>query len=488
MGVPASHVLPEADRFMSSQQPSADKVKPFRLVKYFTFTSLIVIFLGTVVLSIFNTHWARAMQMKKSEDYALLLVENLNHQVFLQFIIPVALKFGKIQLRNKEQFERMDKVVRSTLHSFRVDMVNIYDMNHIISYSFDQDKVGRKDKGGSGYQSAVSGKATSKLVQQGNFIEIFLGIPRESRIITFAPLRAEKPLSRISGPVLGVVEIAQDLSADYHAIFRFQIRVILTSSMVMGALFVVLLLVVRRGERIIHQRNLERIRLEEELGRTRRLSAIGEMVAGISHEIRNPLGIIRSSAELLKKQMARYQPQSRIPEVIVEESTRLNRIITDFLDFARPKQPTLSPCRLEAIVEKNLTFLSSQETEVPYTFDRRIDEGLPDIRADADMLYQAFLNVLINAMQAMPGGGRIGVAIRANGSHVAARFTDDGGGIPAEVFDKLWDPFFTTKDTGTGLGLGIVKNIVESHGGTVTIANRPAGGAEVTVRLPAAGS
>ncbi|MBW1940940.1 MAG: two-component sensor histidine kinase, partial [Deltaproteobacteria bacterium] len=96
-----------------SLQSSEEKVKPFRLVKYFTFTSLIVMFLGTIALSLLNTHWVRNMLQKKSEEYALLLVENLNHQVFLQFIIPVAMKYGKIQLRNKEQFERMDKVVRA---------------------------------------------------------------------------------------------------------------------------------------------------------------------------------------------------------------------------------------------------------------------------------------------------------------------------------------------------------------------------------------
>ncbi|MBW2575684.1 MAG: two-component sensor histidine kinase, partial [Deltaproteobacteria bacterium] len=168
------------------------------------------------------------MQQKKSEDYAHLLIENLNHQVFLQFIIPVALKFGKIQLSNKNQFERMDKVVRSTLHSFKVDMVNIYDMNNIISYSFDQSVIGKKDAGGKGYQNALSGKSTSKLFQKGNWVDMFLGFSQNSKLVTFAPLRAEQPLSRISGPVLGVVEIAQDLTEDYKAIFTFQIRIIST--------------------------------------------------------------------------------------------------------------------------------------------------------------------------------------------------------------------------------------------------------------------
>ena len=186
---------------------SEEKVKPFRLVKYFTFTSLVIIFIGTIALSLLNTRWARDLQLRKSEDYARLLIENLNHQIFLKFVIPVALKFGKIQLRNKDQFEHMDKVVRTTLHSFKLDMVNIYDKNNTISYSFDPSVIGQKDLGGTGFQNALAGKSTSQLVQRGNFWEMLLGFPKESMLITFAPLRAEKPLSRISGPVLGVVEI-----------------------------------------------------------------------------------------------------------------------------------------------------------------------------------------------------------------------------------------------------------------------------------------
>ena len=344
-------------------QPSEEKIKPFRLVKYFTFTSLIVIFIGTLVLSLLNTHLARTMQQQKSEDYAHLLIENLNHQVFSQFIIPVALKFGKIQLSNKKQFERMDKVVRSTLHSFKIDMVNIYDISNTISYSFDSSVIGQEDAGGQGCQDALSGKSTSKLVQRGNWFEIFLGFPQNSKLITFAPLRAEQPLSRISGPVLGVVEIVQDLTEDYKAIFTFQIRIISTCTVVMGALFLVLLFVVKRGEAIIEKRALERIRLKEKLSRAEHLSSLGEMVAGISHEIRNPLGIIMSSSELLKKKISDYDPSNPIPNIIIEESSRLNHIITDFLNFAKPRTPHLVPCKLEDVIEKNITFLESQIKE-----------------------------------------------------------------------------------------------------------------------------
>jgi len=461
-----------------------ESITPFRLVKYFTFTGLIVIFLVTIILSVLNTHWVRSMQRQKSEDYAHSLIENLNHQVFIQVIIPMGFMFGKIQFSDQKQFERVDMVVRGTLHSFKVEALNIYSMDNTISYSFDPDLIGRKNFGGTGYQQALEGEITSRLVQRGNFFEISLGFPKEARLITYAPLRAEPELFRITGPVLGVVEVVQDLSEDYQTIFRIQTLVVITCAVMMGALFLVLVFVVKRGEGIIQKRAMERLRLKERLSQAERLSALGEMAAGISHEIRNPLGIIRSSAELLKKKVAKIDPSNTMPDIIVEESSRLNSIITDFINFAKPGSPRLNLCRIEDVIEKNITFLSMQMKEKGYTLKKDYQNHLPEIQADADMLYQSFLNIFLNAMQAMPNGGIIKVAIRSNGKAVFINFDDEGQGIANEILEKIWDPFFTTKETGTGLGLGMVKNIIESHGGNIQIVNKIEGGTRVTVEMP----
>ena len=461
-----------------------EKIKPFRLVKYFAFAGLIVIFLVTIILTVLNTHWVKSMQRKKSEDYARLLIENLNHQVFLQFVIPVVMMSGKIQLSKREQFERMDSVVRSTMHSFKVETVNIYSMDNQISYSFDPAMIGRQNYGGTGYMQARDGKWNSKLVQRGNFLQILLGSPKEVRLITFAPLRQESKVGQISGRVLGVVEIVQDLSEDYKTIFRIQILVIITCTVLMGALFVVLVYVVKRGESIIQKRAMERLRLKERLARAEKLSSLGEMAAGISHEIRNPLGIIRSSAELLKKKVAKVDPTNTIPDIIIEESSRLNGIITNFINYAKPRSPNFAPCQVEEIIEKNITFLEPQINEQGYVIEKNYQNSLPKIMADSTMLYQSFLNILINAMQSMPDGGRVFVDISSNDHLLTVHFDDEGKGIPPENLDKIWDPFFTTKDMGTGLGLGIVKNIIESHGGSVQIVNRAVRGARVTIELP----
>jgi signal transduction histidine kinase len=461
-----------------------ERIKPFRLVKYFAFTGLIVIFLVTIILSLLNTHWVKSMQRKKSEDYAHVLIENLNHQVFLQFIIPVVMRDGKIQLSKREQFERMDNVVRSAMHSFKIETVNIYSMDNKISYSFDQILIGRQNYGGSGYLQARMGKWNSKLAQRGNFLQILLGFPKEVRLITFAPLRQESQVGKISGRVLGVVEIVQDLSEDYKVIFGIQILVVITCTVLMGALFVVLVYVVKRGEGIIQKRAMERLRLKERLAHAERLSSMGEMAAGISHEIRNPLGIIRSSAELLKKKVAKVDPENRIPDIIVEEASRLNAIITDFINYAKPRSPNIAACRVEEVIEKNITFLEAQIKKQGYVIKKNYQNFLPEIMADGTMLYQSFLNILINAMQSMPEGGRILVEVSLSDHLVTVHFDDEGQGIPNENLEKIWDPFFTTKEMGTGLGLGIVKNIVESHGGSIQIVNRPIRGTRVTIELP----
>ena len=466
------------------KDPRLEKIKPFRLVKYFTVTSLIVIFVGTVVLSLFNTRWARALQLHNSEDYALLILENLNHQVFTQFIIPVVLQEGEIRLRRKEQFDLLDKVVRNTLHSFKVEMVNIYDINHIVSYSFDPELIGKKSLGGTGYQRAIKGENNSRQIQRGSFWEILLGRPKESRLVTFAPLRAERPLSRMSGPVLGVVEIVQDLSAAYHAIFRFQVMVVSTSALVMLVLMLVLIFVVKRGEGIIEKRAQERLMLKEQLSHAEHMSSIGEMVAAVSHEIRNPLGIIRNSSELLKKKIADVDPANTIPDIIIEESTRLNSIITDFLNYARPRNPELIPCRIEEVLEKNLTYLAPQIEQQDYVVYLFHESNLPAITADDDMLYQVFLNILINAMQSMQAGGKILIKIYSDTDAVVVETEDEGSGIPDKLMEKVWDPFFTTKETGTGLGLGVVKKIIDMHNGEIQIHNRNVGGTRVLIKLP----
>ncbi len=468
------------------QNPSKlQKIKPFRLVKFFTFSSLVIMFTATIVISALNAHWVRSILLQKSEEYANLLVENLNHQIISRFMIPTLRRYREIRLRKKEQFLLMDKVVHSTLHGFNVEMVTIYDENNIISYSFDRTKIGQENAGGVHYEKAMKRVATSRLLQQGSFLELLFWFPEETKIVTFAPLRAEKQISPDpADPVLGVIEIIQDVSDDYKDVFKLQGLIIGSCFIVMGLLFIVLRFVVKHGEKIIERRADERLRLEEKLRQAEHLSAIGEMTAGVSHEIRNPLGIIKSSAQLLKKKMIRLDAKSNIPDIIVEESSRMDNIITDFLDFAKPKIPDLHPCRIEDIIEKNIAYLTPQIKDNQIQLIRKIPSHLPEVMADSAMLYQAFLNILLNAFQAMKNKGCITVKIHYNPDNIVINFMDNGNGIKQDTLKKIWTPFFTTKDMGTGLGLGMVKNIIKAHNGDITITNMETKGANVEITLP----
>jgi signal transduction histidine kinase len=229
---------------------------------------------------------------------------------------------------------------------------------------------------------------------------------------------------------------------------------------------------------------MERLKLKEQLSKAKHLSSLGEMTAAISHEIRNPLGIIKSSAELLKKKMTTLEPGNRIPQIIVDEAGRLNNIITDFLNYAKPRDPKFIPCRVEEIIQKNIRFLEPHIQEQGYRICWDVPQDIPNIDADGEMLYQSFLNLLINAMQAMPEGGDIHIQLSQNENRMKIVFDDQGSGIPDHLKDKIWDPFFTNKEKGTGLGLGIVKKIIEAHNGTVQIDNSDEGGARVTIELP----
>jgi|GEM_PF-64461 signal transduction histidine kinase len=464
--------------------PDISARQSFTLVKYFTLSSLILMFIGAIILSTLHTHLVRNLLIQKSEEYGQLLVENLNHQIFMQFLIPVYLQYGQIQLKDPQQFQRMDAVVRNTLHSFRPDMVNIYDLDNVISYSFNSEIIGEKNLGGTGYQRAMAGESTTSFVQIGNLWEILFRFPRVTRITTFAPLRMEGSAASLTGPIIGVVEIVQNVSEDYRKIFRLQILVILTSSLVMGVLFLILRTIVKRGEAMIEERNQEQLRLKEEVNQNRHLSAIGEMTASISHEIRNPLGIIRSSAELLKKKIDRFEPGNPIADVIIEEAGRMNAIITDFLTYARPRSMNPRLCHLRDILQKNQIFLAPELEKGGYDLQIYCAPRVDEICADPDMLYQAFLNLILNAMQAMPQGGKIRVSIHNATEWTHVFFEDSGKGISEEVLARIREPFFTTKDKGTGLGLGIVEKILAAHGGKMEISNRQEGGLRVKVSLP----
>jgi len=478
---------------MTFEQNTKKEGKQFRLVKTFSWASFIILVIFSFPFSVVISQQAKDILMKSQENYALLLGENLNHQVFQNFVIPVTRRFGNIRLRDKEQYEWMDRVVKNTIHSFNIDRVNIYDISKgVIAYSTDLNLVGEKGKDNSGYRKAVKGGYSSKLVTKGdNFFGFGLEIMgHEKKLRTYIPFRGIVPVTG-EGFVGGVFELIQDLTQEYQSIVKLQYVIFGLSILIMGLIFVALLLIVRKAERIIKQRAKEQRELESQLNHAERLAALGQMVAGVSHEIRNPLGIIRSTAELLGDMPDSNEGQKKLSGMIIEESNRLNNIVSEFLDFARPQEPNLQDCCLDDIIKKNLIFLRPEFDKEKISVHDNLNNRSFKLLADPQLLYRSFLNIFINAIQSMKNGGTITVDVEEEKDSYIVGIADTGNGIREEHLKKIFNPFFSTKDKGSGLGLSIVKNIIEAHKGSMFIESvtrdpgeQEISGTKVIIKIP----
>jgi two-component system, NtrC family, sensor histidine kinase HydH len=479
-------------RLKYAWRPNRKDLETFRLVKFFTLTGFIVIALFTVLLTLFVADRLQDMALKKSEEYAALLAANLNHQVFQQFVLPAAIRFqGRIQISDPAQYELLDAVVRNTIHGFHVQQVNIYDQRGDLAYSTDAIELGKNYLAVPEVKQALEeGERNIRLaVPKYMLFTLFFKSLQDKFLKTFNPLRLESVEIKLTpelGPVIGVFEITQDISRDMTEIGKFQLMLIATLIVLMGLLFMVLRQIVKKAETILERRQEERKELQAQLELAERLAALGEMVAGVAHEIRNPLGIISSTAELLRKRLEQNEANSRLAKIIEEEVNRLNQTVTEFLDFARPREPNLRSCDVEGILERGLDFLKPEIDRHHIGLTRQYGRNGHLIMVDPDLLYRAFLNILINAIQAMPKGGELTVSTAAGprGKGMRIEFQDSGEGITAENVKKIFNPFFTTKDYGSGLGLSIVKGIIESHQGQITIESHFGRGAKVSVILP----
>ena len=226
--------------------------------------------------------------------------------------------------------------------------------------------------------------------------------------------------------------------------------------------------------------------LTDQLIRADRLAAMGELTAGVAHEVRNPLGIIRASVQLLEDAHCDENRISDAADVIKQEIDRLDKVIKALLDFGRPSKPTLVRADLNELLQDVVLFTTRFARQSDVHLEQRLADDLPLVYGDPDQLKQVFLNLVTNAVQAMDtSGGTITISTRPNGEYVEVSVADDGPGISAEDSPKVFDPFFTKRAEGTGLGLTIVHRIIDEHEGRIELESSPSG-TTFSVTLPAA--
>lgn len=233
-------------------------------------------------------------------------------------------------------------------------------------------------------------------------------------------------------------------------------------------------------------RSLEEIKnFEESMVRARNLASIGELSAGMAHEIRNPLTSIKGYAQFVKLELGEDNPLNEDINIIISEVDRLNGILDRFLTFARPTQPKLEKCNVNSIVKDVIRLLSMDKVQKNIAVRTEMD-SLPDSFLDPEQIEQAILNIAINAVQSMKDGGVLTFSTHYNPNEkvVEINISDTGPGIPSESLEDIFEPFYTTKPKGTGLGLAITSTIIENHKGYIEVKTIPEQGTTFTIKLP----
>jgi two-component system, NtrC family, sensor histidine kinase HydH len=232
-------------------------------------------------------------------------------------------------------------------------------------------------------------------------------------------------------------------------------------------------------------RDLTQVRhLERELQRSERMAALGKMAAGVAHELRNPLSSIKGLATLLQSHFTAESKEAETAEILIKEVERLNRSIGELLEYARPGELFRKRTPINGLLEKTVSLITvdAQSSGVSVILDT--DTEIPDVFIDPDRFKQVLLNLLLNAVQAMPGGGELRVSSAWVEGEVEITIRDSGVGIDPENLGRVFDPYYTTKNNGTGLGLALSLKIVEEHGGQLTIVSEPGEFTEVRLTLP----
>ncbi len=248
-------------------------------------------------------------------------------------------------------------------------------------------------------------------------------------------------------------------------------------------------------ERVQRQRveitkiELERVYTElsqsiTQLKKTERLTAAGQLAASLAHEIRNPLASISGAAGILTRGQASEANRDECLGILDKESHRLNKLLTNFLDFARPRTPRFGHVEPESIIESVATL--ARHAAILQHVELRYEShcGIRELECDAEQLKQVLLNLIINAVQATEGSGVVRVTCTSPEGYLRIDVKDHGRGIPTSEQDRIFEPFFTTKETGTGLGLAIAANIIEQHGGRLTAHTNPDSGMTFRMELP----
>ena len=350
-----------------------------------------------------------------------------------------------------------------------IDSIALLDRDLTVVAHSSPERVGQREGDELLRQAVTNGRTVTRLVNHEGLDPVY-------EIVK--PLALDKERPGILRIALSTASMERVWRRDRLAAIVLGLLVLALGSLGMAAIF------------YTQHRHLAEVKtLEAEMERRERLSALGNMAAAVAHEIRNPLNAVSMGLQRLRVEFRPVETDEYrgLLDVVQGEVRRLNAIVEDFLSLARPLSLRPEPIIVPALVDEVLLFADVEAHAAGITTDREIAHELPPLEADRDRIKQVLLNLVLNAIQAMPGGGKLTLGASVSGRALILDVSDTGSGIAPEVLPRLFEPYVTTKAKGLGLGLAIARRIVEAHGGTIEGGSRPEGGSRFRVSLPLAG-
>jgi signal transduction histidine kinase len=398
-----------------------------------------------------------------------------------------------------ERYDRFNQFVQQSIVSDRTARVKIWAKDGTVIYANDPAGVGEKFPAKPGLLAALRGENAIEIKipnEPDNEREKFLGTLMEVYTPIIFPGASEPQGSfEVYQYYAPTVARINSLRGWLFGVISFGFVVLYGGlvSIVWGGWRTI----VRQRSRLesfnteleeqVQERTTELRAAQEGLVRSERLAIIGQLSAGVAHDLRNPLGAINNAVYYLRRRLGASEVAQSNPkigqflQVIEDEVQHSNRIITDLLDFARISPPSLSPTNLGETI---LDMLSSIEVRNNVLIVKQFEPELQEVLADPEQIRRVFMNLTMNAQEAMPDGGELTISTRMVNGFAEVAFSDTGIGIPDENLKKVFDPLFTTKPKGTGLGLAVCQETVTRHRGTIGVASKRGEGSTFTVRLP----
>jgi two-component system, NtrC family, sensor kinase len=511
-----------SDKHQNKRWFSIFHPEKFHLMLYYSITSFVVIGIVSFVVGEFFSRIEKNDLIERSEKYAGYIVNHINLEMYEAFFVPSMDKYGYIDLENnKEQFNSLDKIIKSNIYGFNLKKIYLFDMNGQIVYSNISEHVGYILERGENLQldSAIKSVPASALQEPG--MKDSKGV-----LVDESMLESYYPVYEYNGGIVnrekqtGVMEIYQNMEELDIQIARAHKKAVIMTGSSMGLLFLILLLVIKKASNVIRLKtdqlveardNLEEKvfertqeikqtyeRLQEtqkRLSRSEKLAGIGTLASGVAHEINNPLASVAGCAEGLLNRMDSVDFKSKddkevFPDylkTIYDETYRCKAIISKLLDFSRRQVPVFGEVDMNVLVANVVKLVGRQKELEKLSIELNYSSKSVIIYGDVNQLQQVFLNMILNAIDATADGGRIKITTIGVDNYAQIVFEDTGCGIAPDNLDKIFEPFFTTKSPGrgTGLGLSICYGIIEEHKGKIAVNSNGIGkGSSFTISLP----